>query len=242
LENTSVEELYIVHAAHDAGGAIGAAFYYAAQQGEVVEIEQSPYLGPSFTDSDIADTLRNYGLSYHEPEDVTEYTSAQLLEGKIVGWMHGAMEMGSRALGNRSVLALPNRLDVRDKVNRIKGRELWRPLSPSILDTDAQRLVTHPHSPYMLLALQTTEYAQSVMPATIHVDGTCRPQTVSKTMNYPFWSLLNSIKAQTGTGCLLNTSLNLDREPIVCTPTDAIRLFFSSELDMLILGGFVLEK
>ncbi len=161
----------------------------------------------------------------------------------MIGWFQGRLEIGPRALGNRSILALPNEHAVRDRVNRLKGRELWRPLSPSILARQPLTSLAVLHAPlHICSGSLVTEYAKNLMPAVIHVDGTVRPQTVTPLINERYWQLLRSVYAKTGLPGLLNTSFNLADEPIVCSPKDALRSFFSSELDMLIIGSLVISK
>jgi carbamoyltransferase len=236
-----VEELYIVPAAHDAGGSLGAAQYLASTH-ERVQPLATPYLGPKFARDDIAQLLRRTGVSYCEPHDIAKYTAEILAGGKTVGWFQGRAEVGPRALGGRSILALPTSTGVRDHVNRLKGREMWRPLSPSILNSAASVLLERPHpSPYMLLALQVTEHAKELMPGVVHVDSTARPQTVTEREGR-YCQLLEAVYNITGVPGVLNTSFNLAGEPIVATPNDAIRSFFNSELDVLVLGDFAVQK
>lgn len=236
-----VDELFVVPAAHDAGGALGAAMWVAAQSGSMLAFP-GPFLGPCYADSAIIDLLKSAGARYFEPADIADYAAKLLASGRVVGWYQGRMEIGPRALGHRSILALPDSVEVRDRVNRLKGREMWRPLSPSVLSPAAPDLLVDSRpSPFMLSASPTTEKAQSLIPATLHVDGTARPQTVTPADGI-YFELIKSVQSRTGIPALLNTSFNLEDEPIVCSPRDALRTFFLSDLDALVLGGFVIEK
>jgi carbamoyltransferase len=163
--------------------------------------------------------------------------------GNVIGWFQGRMEIGPRALGNRSILADPRTIAMRDKVNRVKGREVWRPLAPSILAERAEHyFVTVPPNAFMLFATQVHDITREVAPAIVHVDGSARPQPVSRELNPRYYDLISAFNRLTGVPILLNTSFNAAGEPIVCTPADAIRTFMATGLDILVLGSFVVQK
>ena len=236
-----VDELYVMPAAYDAGGAIGAALFLAAQAGTTPRTF-SPYLGPEYDNDLIVSTLSQAGINYTEPPDLEEHTADLLAKGRIVGWFQGRMEIGPRALGHRSILALPSTTAVRDGVNRLKGREHWRPLSPSVLEEESDKMLEDSRpSPYMLVADRATPWASQHAPAVVHVDGTARAQTVSRDEGR-YHRLIERVYQRTGIPALLNTSFNLDDEPIVCTPRDALRTFVFSDLDALVIGDVVVEK
>jgi carbamoyltransferase len=241
-----VDDLFIVPAAHDAGGALGAAMYVSVQHGPVAPLLGADY-GPAFADGQVADLLRQAGLPFSEPREVAEYAADLLAVGRVVGWFQGRAEVGPRALGQRSILALPATAEVRDRVNKIKGRELWRPLSPSVLASAASELLdlgsgNGPRlSPFMLMACPTTERARQIATAVVHVDGTTRPQTVTDQEGL-FYRLIEGVRARTGVPAVLNTSFNMEEEPIVCVPRDAVRTFILSDLDALVIGGLVVSK
>ncbi len=237
-----VDNLYIVPAAHDAGGALGAAMWVTAAAGTAPRPLESPYLGPAVTQTHTADGLRMLGIPFSEPADVDACTADLLARGLVVGWVQGRLEIGPRALGNRSILALPRDPGVRDQVNSVKNRELWRPLAPAILDRDAGKLCSTPPSPYMLRAVHATDAARQMIPATVHIDGTMRPQLVTQAGNPRFYALLERVAEQTGAGAVLNTSFNLSGEAIVCSARDAVRSFLGSALDVLVIDGLVIEK
>jgi carbamoyltransferase len=241
-ESGLVDDLYVVPAAHDAGGALGAAMWVTAAGGTAPRPLASPYLGPAVAQAQTADGLRKLGIPFSEPADVEACTADLLAQGLVVGWMQGRLEIGPRALGNRSILALPNHPDVRDRVNSIKGRELWRPLAPAVLDRDAETFCSSSPCPYMLRAVRATEAARQMIPATVHVDGTMRAQLVTRERNPGFYALLERIAERTGVGAVLNTSFNLSGESIVCNARDAVRSFLSSALDVLVIDGLIVEK
>ncbi|MGH3796862.1 MAG: carbamoyltransferase family protein [Pseudonocardiaceae bacterium] len=235
-----VDRLHIPPPAHDAGGALGAALLVAAAR---LDRPMSPYLGPPITSSWAREELRRSRLPFVECEHPSQRAADLLTEGLVVAWFQDRAEVGPRALGARSLVALPDSTTVRDRVNRIKDRELWRPLSPSMLPAAARRYCPVVEtSPYMLLATQTAEAAYSEIPAVVHVDGTCRPQVVDTLSTPRFRELIAAVEDRIGCGVVLNTSLNGPDEPIVCTPADAIRFFAGTCVDALVVGDFVLEK
>ncbi len=239
-----VDDIYIFPAAHDAGCALGAALEVAARHGEPAcpEIKHA-YWGPSYSDSDVTDVMRRSGLAYSEHVDVIEKTAELLTRGKVVGWLQGRMEVGPRALGHRSILANATDHEALLRVNQIKGREIWRPLAPSILQEEMSILLEHPfRSPFMLQAIQIQPNSRDLIPAVTHVDGSTRPQTVEYDACRIYYDLLKCMKNKIGIGVVLNTSFNRADEPIVCTPVDAIRTFVSTDLDALVIGQHIVLK
>jgi carbamoyltransferase len=241
-------ELFVQPAAGDAGCAIGAALEHVRQAGRLSLPRvpmRSAALGPSFDDGAIRGTLDAFGLrySYHGDDIVTPVAQA-LAASRIVGWFQGAAEAGPRALGQRSILANPGTVEARDRVNRdIKRREMWRPLAPSILNEAAPKLIADPGTAdFMIVAYQASDVGQETLPATVHVDGSLRPQIVDDSIVPRYAALMRAVGAETGIPAALNTSFNHEAEPIVCTPTDALRTFFSTPLDMLAIGGFLVRK
>ena len=154
------------------------------------------------------------------------------------------MEFGPRALGYRSILADPRDPEMNAKVNNaVKFREWWRPFAPSMLAEVAdQYLESATDSPFMVLTAQVRQDMRNVIPSVTHVDGSARPQTVEREVNPLYWRLISEFGRRTGVPVVMNTSFNLRGEPIVCTPTDAVRTFFSSGMDALVIGSFLVEK
>ncbi len=154
------------------------------------------------------------------------------------------MEFGPRALGNRSILADPRDAAMKDRVNAVvKFREGWRPFAPSVLEERAGEFFedTCP-SPFMILTFQVKPEKREVIPAVTHVDGSARVQSVRQDVNPMYHALIRNFGEITGVPVVMNTSFNLREEPIVCEPKDAIRTFFSSGLDMLCIGPFLIKK
>ncbi len=232
---------------NDSGTAIGAAAgIWARRTGRRPEPLAHLYLGPAFSDAEIEQQLRTSGMAYRRCDDIAHATAAILAAGKIVGWMQGGMEAGPRALGGRSILADPRAAGARDRVNAaIKFREYWRPFCPSMLVEAAPKyldLQGAAAAPFMIFALEATDAAKREIPAVVHVDGTVRVQTVDAHANPVYRRLLEAFGRITGVPVLLNTSFNVKGEAIVCTPRDAFRTFWSTGLDALAIGSFLVEK
>ncbi len=241
-----VEKIFVQPAASDDGVALGAALAPYMENGGRLPMKpmRHAYLGPEFDDEAIENALRTYKLNYTRPSDVAA-TAAQLLSnGKILGWFQGRMEFGPRALGSRSILADPRDPEMNAKVNNaVKFREWWRPFAPSMKkEAASEYLESASDSPFMILTAQVRPEKRAVIPSVTHVDGSARPQTVEKEINPLYWRLIDEFGKRTGVPVIMNTSFNLRGEAIVHTPTDAIRTFFSSGMDALVIGGFAVEK
>lgn len=247
LNSPFVEKIFIQPAAHDAGTALGAALLaYQDVTGTLPNIKfDHVYLGPKFSDADIKKTLdKGMIKKYKKYKDIEKVTAKLLSTGKIVGWFQGRMEVGPRALGNRSILANPKLPWIKDAINeRVKGREPWRPFAPSILEECAKDyLVDVDSSPFMILESRVKKEKIKDLISATHIDGTVRPQTVSKKTNLKYWQLINEFYKITGIPVLLNTSFNLAGEPIVCTPEDALATFYRCGMDYLVLGDYLISK
>jgi carbamoyltransferase len=240
------EKIFVQPAASDDGVALGAALAPYLDKGGRLPIKtmRQAYLGPAFDDPSIEHTLRTYKLRWSRLDDPAATAADLLSQGRILGWFQGRMEFGPRALGSRSILADPRDPQMNAKVNNaVKFREWWRPFAPSLKkDAAAVFLESATDSPFMILTAQVRPEKRSVIPAVTHVDGSARPQTVEKDVNPLYWQLLDQFEKRTGVPVLLNTSFNLRGEAIVHTPTDALRTFFSSGMDALIIGSFLVEK
>ena len=183
------------------------------------------------------------GISFTRANDLSTEVATVLARGDVIGWFQGRMELGPRALGNRSILADPRSVAMRDKANRVKRREQWRPLAPSILaERTSEWFEMVPPNSFMLFAVQARPITKSRAPAIVHVDGSARPQPVSRALNPPYYDLISAFERITGVPILLNTSFNDAGEPIVCTPQDALRTFLATDLDALVLGPFIARK
>lgn len=239
------DEVFVFPIPSDSGSGIGAAMgIFHEQTGRRPEPLEHVFLGPAYGDEEIELQVRSCGLAYRACADIAEDAAELLARGKVVAWFQGAMEGGPRALGGRSILADPRVIESRDRVNAaIKFREYWRPFCPSLLADAAPRLMRRAaDAPYMILAFDATPEASELSPAIVHVDGTMRPQTVDEAANPRYFRLLKAFERRTGVPVLLNTSFNIKGEPVVCSPRDALRTFWSTGIDALAMGCCLIEK
>ncbi|MGW3570044.1 carbamoyltransferase family protein [Streptomyces sp. NPDC000941] len=251
LERSSLTGMEVSFGASDPGVAIGAAVYTAGLRNRPADAVTTPYLGPSYDETQVLDALAEYAdrVEWQEEPDaaaVAERT-AELLAGKnVVGWFQGRAEFGPRALGNRSILANPAFPDIKDIINlRVKHREPFRPFAPIVLESEAPRvfeLGKKTSSPYMTFVFPVRKEYQERIPGACHVDGTARIQTVNEQQNPEVARLLRAFTARTEVPCLLNTSFNVAGEPIVCSPRDALECFLATEIDYLVIDRFVITK
>jgi carbamoyltransferase len=241
-----VDHLFVQPASGDDGVCLGAALAPHLDRGGKLPIHKMrhAYLGSESSDGEIEKTLETFKLRATRVVDPAQTAAQMLADGKILGWFQGRMEFGPRALGSRSILADPRDPEMTAKVNNaVKFREWWRPFAPSLLaEVASEYLESANDSPFMALTAQVKPEKRSVIPAVTHVDGSARPQTVEREVNPLYWRLIQQFGERTGVPVVMNTSFNLRGEPIVCTPPDAIRTFFSSGMDALVIGSFVVEK
>jgi carbamoyltransferase len=236
------KDVYVPPAVGDAGTALGAAVAIAVDNGARFSRLESGLLGESFSEDQIQNLLRTCNVNFTHVEDPAETAAELLAKGDTIAWFQGRAELGSRALGARSLLANPSTADMKDKVNRIKHRGDFQPFAPSVLaDQVPKHFKSHVRSPFMSFAFPTVPDAASSFPAAIHVDGSARLQTVSATDGM-YHSMIRKFYDLTGVLAVLNTSLNSNWEPIVHSPNDALAFFFSSHTDHLLLGPFLLSK
>jgi carbamoyltransferase len=240
-----VENLFVQPAASDDGVALGAALVPFLDGRRLPSpAMRHVYFGPGFEDAAIASVLKTYKLRTTALSDPAATAAELLSQGKILGWYQGRMEFGPRALGSRSILADPREPEMNAKVNKaVKCREWWRPFTPSFKkEATPEFLESGYDSPFMILTAQVRAEKRSVIPSVTHVDGSTRPQTVEKQINPLYYRLIDEFGKRTGVPVIMNTSFNLRGEAIVHTPTDAVRTFFSSGMDALVLGSFLVEK
>tara|TARA_R110002167_G_scaffold6277_1_gene28728 strand:- start:105166 stop:106917 length:1752 start_codon:yes stop_codon:yes gene_type:complete len=241
-----VKELFVPPAAGDAGTAIGAAAYTLSTQNVPIKGISDAFLGPRYTTERC---LR--ACEQHRDKPIFEVLenpaarAAQLLgQGHLVGWFQSRMEFGSRALGNRCILANPMQAAAVDSVNKkIKFRESWRSFSPSIIDTLAEEVLGSKHpADYMTMSFDVAPQWREKLPGLVYKDGTSRAHVVKKEANPRFYRLLKEFEAVSGFGVLLNSSLNRPGEAMVCSPEDALNLFFGSDLEYLIMQDLLVTK
>ena len=244
------KNVYIPAYPDDTGVSIGAAYLANYKFNKKIKRkiyhEKHNYFGPSYSNNEILTELKKSKLSFINPKGLEKYIAIKISEGKLVGWFQGSMEFSHRALGNRSILADPRNPKMKDILNRaIKFREGFRPFAPSVLEEEASKIfeLNEKDRVYFMekTAIVRANWRKKI-PAVTHVDNTARVQTVSKKINPKFYKLIQEFKKITGVPILVNTSFNLNGEPIVCDPNDAIRTFFSCGLDLLVIGNYVVSK
>ncbi len=240
------EDIWVQPASGDDGIAIGAALQLHHQFGGSPRnfVMDHAFLGPEVSNEEIGDFLDLTKTPYHRSENIAEDTAKLLAEGKIVGWFQGPMEFGPRALGSRSILADPTRPDMKDLLNKhVKFREEFRPFAPSVLAEHASTYFEGcTDSPFMLFVYPVRAEKQAEVPAVTHIDGTARVQTVTEAANPRYYQLIKAFADLRGTPMLLNTSFNVMGEPIVHSPSDAIRCFYSTGMDALAIGDYLIVK
>ena len=247
MTETPFKQFFIQPAAGDAGCSLGAAllvWHGRLHQPRKFRMEHA-YYGPGFSSEECAAALRASGLKFHTvpDEQMLPRVAALLADGAIIGWFQGRMEFGPRALGNRSFLADPRRSNMRELLNeKVKLREWFRPLAPSMLEEAAENLFGHQHyDPFMITVLNVLEEKRASIPAVVHVDGSARPQTVNRDLNPRYWKLIREFEKLTGVPLLLNTSFNI-QEPIVLSPDDAIKTFSRASFDALVLENHLVVR
>lgn len=246
------EEIFIQPASHDAGCAIGSAFYTYVNKSLDKKIEKLDhvYLGtPIEEGAELQDILNSWDafISFQKKDEVEEIAAELIADGKILGWVQGLSEFGPRALGNRSIIADPRPEKNKDIVNRmVKKREAYRPFAPSVLQEKADKYFEinsgETSFDYMTFVVKVKNAYRKELGAITHVDGTARIQTVNKSVNPKYWKLINKFGELSGVSLLLNTSLNNNVEPIVNTAEDAIVCFLTTGLDYLVIGDYLIEK
>jgi carbamoyltransferase len=240
------KRIWVQPAAGDAGTALGAALWIDAQErgGDERRFRMDhAFLGPAYGDEEIEQFLRWSRLPYRRLADVAHETAGILAQDKVVGWFQGRMEFGPRALGARSILASPIPATMQARLNEIKDREDFRPVAPVVLEEEAAGWFAGAQaSPFMLFVHDVVPDRAGCIPAVRHVDGTARIQTINRRQHPLYYDLVKAFQARTGVPVLVNTSFNTRGEPIVCSPRDAVECFWTSPLDALVIGSFLLEK
>ena len=240
------DEIFVQPASGDSGTAIGACYLSQKRLDPSFGVSKHHnfYLGTTLTPESLKEGEEKTGLRMKKPDDVYAFTAEKLAEGKIIAWFQGGAEFGPRALGNRSILTRPYPADMKDYLNkRVKFREEFRPFAPAVLSEHLHDYFDiNQESPHMLIACQAQPDKRDKIPAVVHVDGSCRVQSVAPYNNERFRNLLEAFHAQTGCPVLLNTSFNVKGQPIVNTPEQAMRCFESTNIDVLVVGDYVAEK
>ena len=246
LNNTNFKNIFVPPFPDDSGAGLGAALFVnslISKNKSQIQFKHN-YLGPSYTNIEILSILKKLKLKYEMIKNISHAASSSIMSGKIIGWFQGSLEFGDRALGNRSILADPRNKSMKDKINKsIKYRENFRPFAPAVLEEKAKEFFEdYQESFFMEKTLSIKGSKRKLIPSVTHVDGSGRLQTVSKKTNPMFYNLIKSFYDKTGIPILLNTSFNVQGEPIVCSIEDAIKNFYLSGLDELYIGNFKIKK
>jgi carbamoyltransferase len=240
------KRIWVQPAAGDAGTALGAALWTDAKvrgSDERTWTMDHAFLGPEAPDDEIEAFLKWSQVPYRKLGNVAEETADILAQDRVIGWCQGRMEFGPRALGARSILASPIHANMQARLNEIKDREDFRPVAPVVLEEEAANwFVDGGYSPFMLFVYDVRPEAAGKIPAVRHVDGTARIQTVNREQHPRYYDLLKAFQKRTGVPVLVNTSFNTRGEPIVCSVRDTVECFWTSPMDALVIGSFVLEK
>lgn len=246
---TPFENVFISSCPDDSGNCFGAAYYLYHQifdNKRTLSPMTHNYFGPSYTDEEIEKILKTFKVPCQKVKDVAQVAAKRLAEGEIIGWFQGKMEFGQRALGNRSILADPRKQSTKDKVNlAIKYREAYRPFAPAVLQEKQDEYFevgSRGDVLFMERVYQVRPEMQDKIQAVVHIDGSGRIQTVKKETSPLYHALIESFEKETGIPVVLNTSFNLNGEPIVCSPQDAMRTFFACGMDSLFLGDYWVQK
>jgi carbamoyltransferase len=250
------ENVWVQPAAGDAGTALGAALW--VDWAERLRLGDNTrrwhmdhaFLGPGYSDKEIEKFLRWTQVPFRKLDNVYEQAADLLAGDRILGWMQGRMEFGPRALGGRSILASPLKPQMQARLNEIKDREDFRPVAPVVKEEKCHEWFTRrgkptserEKAPFMLFVYDVLPDKADRIPAVRHVDGTARVQTINRAQNAAYYDVIDAFERRTGVPVLVNTSFNTRSEPIVCTPRDAVECFWTSPLDGLVIGSYLLEK
>jgi carbamoyltransferase len=246
------EEIFVQPAAHDAGCALGAALYRYHElhpQAPFSTLKHLYWGTPTGDNESIQKTLGCWDdfLQYEKVDNITRKAAQLMAEGAVIGWMQGQSEFGPRALGNRTIAADPRPPENKDIINEmVKKREAYRPFAPSVLEEYVDEYFDLPiktrQFPYMIFVVKVKEDKHKLLGAITHIDGTARIQTVSKETNPTYWQLIDEFRQITGVPIILNTSFNNNAEPIVDSANDAIVCFYTTKLNYLVIGDYLIKK
>ncbi|MGP4050537.1 carbamoyltransferase family protein [Streptomyces sp. 2A115] len=237
------EDVWVQPASGDAGTALGGALHLAAGLGERTSPMPGADLGRGWTDEELRQWLDRAAVPYERPHDIAETVAEELARDGIVAWFQGRSEYGPRALGHRSLLAHPGRADNLERLNRVKGREEFRPVAPMVLAERAGKVFDGPlPSPYMLFVHDVAKSWRDRIPAVVHVDGTARIQSVDARQEPAVARMLSAFEQRTGLPVVVNTSLNTAGRPMVDDPRDALECFGSAPVDLLAIGPYAVRR
>lgn len=247
FEIPGVRQIFIHPAMGDDGTSLGGALYALMKRGMLRPFElRDVYLGPAYTDREMTESLRKEGLEFEQVNNLEQTVAKLIAQGKVVARFDGRMEYGPRALGNRSILYHTTDPSVNDWLNKMLERTEFMPFAPATLIEYKDKCYKHIQgaeytAKFMTITCDCTDWMIENCPAAVHVDGTARPQLVDKETNPSFYKIIDEYRKITGLPSVINTSFNMHEEPIVCTPSDAIRAFKLGHLDYLAMGNFLVK-
>lgn len=248
-ESCNLEGYFVFPDAGDSGAPVGAAWYCYYNQPNTKYIPHeldNAYWGSSYSDFDIKYYLDLQKIKYkkYTRDSLIQETAKLLSEGKIIAWFQGRMEIGPRALGSRSILMDPRNPKNKDIINsQVKFRESFRPFTPSMTPDGSRQFMVNPRkAPFMIVSFDATPDQKNKIPAVVHIDGTLRPQVIEREVNPMYYDLIELFGKITHVPVLLNTSFNIKGEPVVESPRDAIKCFYDTGLDYLVIGNYIVSK
>lgn len=240
-----VEDCFIFPQMGDGGLALGAAMSANHKLNRVANYEfNDVFLGLDYKDEEVEKTLKRYNLHFEEMDNIAYETASLIAKNEIVFWFQGRMEYGPRALGHRSILALPNSEQLKDQLNlKLKMRVWYQPFCPSMLEVEAKKNLEgydNPN-PFMSMGYRVKKEKRDELEGVISVDGTCRPQVI-KDDKSQFGKLLTHLKKITGKGIVLNTSFNVHGDPMVCSPEDAVKTFIKTNNKYMAIHKYLVTR
>lgn len=246
MKGSGYKNIFVPPVPDDSGAGLGAALYVnnsINKEKKRINLFNN-FLGPAYKNNEILEELKKFKIKYEYFDNIENQAVDSIIQGKIIAWFQGSLEFGDRALGNRSILADPRNKDIKDKINKsIKYREAFRPFAPAILEEKVSDFFENAQtSYYMEKALIIKKDKRKLIPSVTHVDGTGRLQTINKKLNKKFYDLVNHFYKKTDIPILLNTSFNVQGEPLVASISDALKNFYLSGLDELYIGNYKIKK
>lgn len=245
FEIEGVNNIFVYPNMGDGGCGTGAALYHSWPGGTKPTIENA-YYGPDFSDEEIKAELEKVGLTFEQPKEYAAEVAKHIHAGKVVARFNGRMEYGPRSLGNRSILYHAREPEVNQWLNKRLGRTEFMPFAPVTIYEERERFYHNMKgaehtAEFMTITFDCTDEMKKECPAAVHVDGTARPQLVKREQNQGYYDIINEYGKLSGVPCLINTSFNMHEEPIVCSPSDAVRAFLDGRLDYLAIGSFLVK-
>jgi carbamoyltransferase len=244
MESKFVENIHLTSVPGDNGLSLGAAIIIAKENGFRIDRYEHAFWGPEYTNEQVEFVLDRAKVPFEYVSDIAREAAQLVAQRKIIGWFQDRMELGARALGSRSILSDPSDKEMKDRLNRyVKFREDFRPFAPSVLEERASEyFINCRYSPFMAITFNVGSDKTKVIPTPTHVDNTARVQTVSKTHNGLFYDLIKNFERETGIPVITNTSLNVMNQPICLSPVDALSTFYSTGMDGIAMGDYLLLK